>query len=78
MNTTRKKDVIFGKKDLLLEDEFDPRYGKERITILVDQQVVDAYREKAKKEGTKYQTLMSDHLGCQVSFADTASIAMVL
>lgn len=62
MKSTRKPDIKFGKKDLLAGDEFDPKYGKERITILLDQQVVDAFRKKAKKEGKKYQALMRDSL----------------
>ncbi len=62
MNSIRKKDVKYGKKDLLSEDEFDPKYGKERISIMLDIQVVDAFRDKAKKEGKKYQTLIRDTL----------------
>lgn len=64
MNTIHKhkKDIEYGREDLLAENEFDPKYGKERITILVDQQVVDAFREKAQKEGPKYQTLIRETL----------------
>ena len=62
MKSTRKADIKFGKKDLLAEDEFDPKYGKERITILLDQQVVDAFRKRAQEEGKKYQALMRDSL----------------
>lgn len=62
MNSTRKKDVKYGKKDLLQKDEFDPQYGKERISIMLDMQVVDAFRKKAKDEGKKYQALIRDAL----------------
>ena len=62
MNTTRKKDVQFGSKDLLADDEFDPKYGKERISIMLDMQVVDAFRKRAEQEGKKYQTLMRETL----------------
>ncbi len=62
MSTSHKKDIEYGTEDLLAEDEFDPKYGKERITILVDQQVVDAFREKAERQGGKYQTLMREAL----------------
>ncbi len=62
MSSTRKKDVKYGKKNLLSVDEFDPKYGKERISIMLDIQVVDAFRDKAKKEGKKYQTLIRDAL----------------
>lgn len=62
MTFIRKKDIQFGKKDLLSEDEFDPKNGKERITLFVDQQVVNAFRKKAENEGSKYQTLMRESL----------------
>lgn len=62
MKSSRKKDLVYGEKDLLAMDEFDPKFGKERITLFLDQQVVDAFREKAKNSGTKYQTLMREAL----------------
>ena len=62
MSSIRKKDVKYGKKDLLVEDEFDPKYGKERISIMLDMQVVDAFREKAENEGKKYQVLIREIL----------------
>ncbi len=62
MKSTRKKDIQFGDVDLLEVDEFDSKYGKERITIFVDQQVVDAFRRIAKSKGSKYQTLMREAL----------------
>lgn len=58
MKFTPNSDVKYGKNDLLAEDEFDPKYGKERITLFVDQQVVDAFRKEAKDSGQKYQALM--------------------
>lgn len=59
---TNKKDIKFGKKDLLASDEFDPKYGKERITLFLDQQAVDAFRELAEVKGGKYQALMREAL----------------
>lgn len=58
MSTTHKKDIQFGNEDLLSSDEFDSKYGKERISLLVDLQVVEAFKEKAEKSGEKYQVLM--------------------
>lgn len=74
MKSTRKKDIKFGNKDLLAEDEFNPKYGKERITILLDQQVVDAFRKRAQAEGKKYQTLMRDSLKAFVFNDNTVEI----
>ncbi len=62
MRSTNKKNIKFGSKDLLENDEFDPKYGKERITLFLDQQVVDAFRLKAEKTGDKYQALIRDVL----------------
>lgn len=58
MKSNHKKDIKFGNSDILEKDEFNPKHGKERITLFVDQQVVDAFREKAEIEGEKYQALM--------------------
>lgn len=58
MSTTRKTDIKYGKKDLLAKDEFDPKNGKIRISLLVDMQVCEAFKQKAKDEGEKYQVLM--------------------
>lgn len=57
-----KRDIQFGSKDLLSEDEFDPKNGKERITLFLDQQVVDAFRNLAEGKGEKYQALMREAL----------------
>ncbi len=62
MKSSRKKDIKYGDKDLLETDEFDPQYGKERITLFLDQQVVDAFRSQAKAIGVKYQTLIREAL----------------
>jgi uncharacterized protein (DUF4415 family) len=62
MKSSRKKDIKYGEKDLLEADEFDPQYGKERITLFLDQQVVDAFRSQAKASGVKYQTLIREAL----------------
>lgn len=62
MSSIRKKDVQYGDQDLLSPDEFDSKYGKERISFLVDMQVVEAFRERAKREGKKYQVLMRETL----------------
>ncbi|OFZ52092.1 MAG: hypothetical protein A2381_06190 [Bdellovibrionales bacterium RIFOXYB1_FULL_37_110] len=58
MSTTRKKDIKFGKKDLLPQDEFNSENGKIRISLMVDLQVYEAFKERAMEEGDKYQVLM--------------------
>ena len=61
MNTTLKKDIKLSSKNVLANDEFDPKYGKERITIFLDQQVVNAFREMATAD-KGYQTLIREAL----------------
>jgi len=56
------KKIKYGKKDLLGSDTFNPKTAKERITIWLDEEVLDILRERAKEEGTKYQTLINQAL----------------
>jgi uncharacterized protein (DUF4415 family) len=56
---TNKKKINYGKKDLLPADTFNPKTAKERITIWLDEEVLDIFRERAKNEGTKYQALIN-------------------
>ena len=59
MKSTKKdKDIQYGDSDLLEKDEFDPKYGKVRISLMVDLQVVEAFKEEAERTGGKYQALM--------------------
>lgn len=55
---TKNKKITYGKVEIP-EDAFDPRNVKERITIMVDQDVLDEYRSKAQKTGDKYQSLIN-------------------
>lgn len=56
--TIKNKKITYGKVDVP-EEAFDPRNIKERITIMVDQDVLDEYRLKAQKTGDKYQSLIN-------------------
>jgi len=58
MKSTRKKDIRYGDEDLLESDEFDSKHGKQRISLMVDMQVVEAFKNRADSEGEKYQVLM--------------------
>jgi len=39
-----------------------PQKGKTRISIFIDNAVLDAFRARAEKAGTGYQTMMNDAL----------------
>ena len=56
------KKIKYGKKDLLSPETFNPKTAKERVTIWLDEEVLDVFRHKAKDEGTKYQTLINQAL----------------
>lgn len=57
MNIKNKK-ISYGKVEIP-DDAFDPKNIKERITIMLDQDILDAYRKKAKQTGDKYQSLIN-------------------
>lgn len=50
------------KKSILKEEDFAPENVKERISIMLDQDILDFFREKAAREGSKYQTLINSYL----------------
>jgi uncharacterized protein (DUF4415 family) len=54
--------IKYGKKDIVSEEDLDPKNAKERLSIWIDESIVDAFRERAKSENTKYQTLMNQAL----------------
>ena len=43
-------------------EEFNPRNVKIRVTMFVDEEVLDAFRAAAEKHGVGYQTLMNQKL----------------
>lgn len=40
--------------------------GKTRITIFIDDAILEAFRRRAEKEGKGYQTLINDALGASL------------
>ena len=47
-----------------------PQKGKTRISIFIDNAVLDAFRARAEKAGTGYQTMMNEALRQYLSEAD--------
>jgi len=47
-----------------------PQKGKTRISIFIDNAVLDEFRARAAKAGTGYQTMMNDALRTYLSRAD--------
>lgn len=44
-----------------------PQKGKTRISIFIDNSVLDAFRARAEKAGTGYQTMMNEALRAYLS-----------
>jgi uncharacterized protein (DUF4415 family) len=65
MTTTRKKKgkIQIGNVDLS-SDEFHPKNVKVRVTMMVDEDIVSAFRTAAAKTGGRvgYQTMINDKL----------------
>jgi len=47
-----------------------PQKGKTRISIFIDNSVLDGFRARAEKSGTGYQTMMNDALRKYLSETD--------
>jgi uncharacterized protein (DUF4415 family) len=57
-----KKRISYGKTDLIEPDSFDAKNVKERITIWIDEEVLNGFRQRAREEGTRYQSLINKSL----------------
>lgn len=58
-----KSKAKVGKKDVLVGGEFDPLKSKVKISLLLDGELLEAYRDAAKKTSHgEYQTLMKEKL----------------
>ena len=59
-----------------------PQRGKTRITIYLDDDVLEAFRDRAESEGRGYQTLINEvlreHLGKKRKPVDEATLRRVL
>ena len=58
-----KSKIKFGSKDVLTLSEFDPKKSKVKISLLLEGDLLEAYREAAKATSHgEYQTLMKEKL----------------
>jgi uncharacterized protein (DUF4415 family) len=60
MNTKNKK-IKYGTVEIP-KGTFEPKNVKERITIFIDQDIVNDFRKRAESAGSKYQTLINQAL----------------
>ena len=66
-------DFSKGKRGALI-----PQKGKTRISIFIDNAILDAFRARAEKAGTGYQTMMNDALRQYLSTAEQPVTETVL
>ena len=57
-----KKKIEYSDKDVLTDADFDKSQAKERITIWIDEEILDGFRDCAKDESAKYQALINQAL----------------
>jgi hypothetical protein len=55
-----------------------PQKGKTRISIFIDNAILDAFRARAERAGTGYQTMMNDALRRYLAEADQPVTEKVL
>jgi len=58
----KNKNINYGKKELLADEDFEPKNIKVRINTYIDLDVIDALKKEAKRNGEKYQTLLNQKL----------------
>jgi hypothetical protein len=55
-----------------------PTKGKTRITIFIDDAILDEFRSRAEKAGSGYQTMMNDALRAYLADTDSQPITEAL
>ena len=66
----KNKAVKYGKVELDA-DEFDQRHCKVRVTMMIDEDIVEAFRGEAVKKHIGYQTLINQKLRESISGQNT-------
>ncbi len=56
MRSTNKKRIKYGKADLLSDADF--KNPKIRISMMVDEEIIKLFKERARESGEGYQPLM--------------------
>lgn len=70
--------IKYGDKDVLPDQEFDPRDAKVRISIMIDGDILDRYKKEAERLHTKYQTLMNQKLRESLSEGESSPNSVTL
>jgi predicted DNA binding CopG/RHH family protein len=69
--STKKNKIQYGEKDRLSAEDFAPENVKQRISIMIDMDVLDKVKVHAKNAGLPYQTFINQLLRQHVSGQST-------
>jgi hypothetical protein len=61
------KKLNYGKEDVLTDSDLDIRQAKIRITTMIDFDVYELLKDRAKLHGIGYQTLINKILGAYIA-----------
>jgi uncharacterized protein (DUF4415 family) len=73
MKSSKGAKIKYGKRDLLTEDDLEPKNHKVRITSFIDGDILVELKARAEQHGTKYQTLLNQLL--RQALKDSSSLA---
>ena len=70
--------IKLAKKNAIAPDEFESKYAKERISIWLDEDLLDEIRKIAKDNNKKYQTLINDILRSYAFSGKSKNISKII
>lgn len=70
--------IKLSKRNAIPPDEFEAKYAKEKISIWIDEDVLDEFRKIAKDNNKKYQTLINEVLRNYVLAPKNKNIEKIL
>ena len=70
--------IKLSKKNAISPDEFESKYAKERISIWLDEDLLDEIRKIAKDNNKKYQTLINEILRAYAFSSKSKNINKVI
>jgi predicted DNA binding CopG/RHH family protein len=71
---TKGADIQYGKKDKLKDSDFEPQNVGHRISIVIPEDVLMAYRKVATEKGLGYQTVMNQVLREHILIGEDESL----
>lgn len=70
--------IKLAKKNIIAIDEFEIQYAKEKISIWLDEDLLDEFRKIAKNNNRTYQTLINEVLRNYTSTPKSKNVEKIL